>query len=285
MSLRRRAFIGLTLTLAITLISRSSDLGPTAVPYHAAFGHGSPVVLVHGLGSRPEHWFATARLLARDHRVVLVELPGHGDSPRADPLTLERATDALDAAIAEETREPVVLVGHSIGGLVAAAEAVRHPGRVRALVLVDVALAPQADATQRAAMLAALDTGYDALLRAAYESFGRDSAQGAELYAEAAALDSVSLKPWIRLALTSDISHAASTLTVPTLAVVSERAWEPAESWGHAERALGYANVPRLQHVRIRGTGHFIMLDAPGALAAAIERFIARPSGEPVAAR
>ncbi len=134
-------------------------------------------------------------------------------------------------------------------------------------------------------MLAAVGDGYDALLRGAYASFARDPAQGEALYREAAALDSTSLKPWIRLVLTADLSGAAAKLRMPTLAVVSERSWEPGETWSHASSALGYTRVPHLEHVRIEGTGHFIMLDQPVRLARAIERFVAHPAGELVAER
>src|SRR5258706_198106 len=130
---RHLLHVGITLAVVLTILASARGVGPAQPPFHAAFGHGPTIALVHGLGSRPEHWLKTARLLARDHRVVLIELPGHGDSPMADPLSLDRAADVLDAALAADSRESVVLVGHSIGGLVCAAEALRHPARVRAL--------------------------------------------------------------------------------------------------------------------------------------------------------
>ena len=49
--------------------------------------------------------------------------------------------------------------------------------------------------------------------------------------------------------------------------------------------ALGYMRVPGLEAVRIEDSGHFVMLDRPAELAEAIERFIAIPEGEPIAAR
>src|SRR5258706_4107172 len=163
MHLRRPLLLlGIMLAVVLSLIASARGIGPPPLPYHGAFGHGPTIALVHGLGSRPEHWLPTARLLAREHRVVLVDLPGHGETPMATPLSLDRAADALDAALADASSEPVVLVGHSVGGLVAAAEAIRNPARVRALVLVDTALEPQLSGAARAAMLAAVGAGYDA---------------------------------------------------------------------------------------------------------------------------
>jgi pimeloyl-ACP methyl ester carboxylesterase len=266
-------------------LSSARDLRPPEPSAHYAFGNGSTIVLVHGLGSRNQHWFATARLLARHHRVVFADLPGHGDTGMPDPFSLERAEEALDHAIAEASNEPVILVGHSLGGLVAAAEALDHPSRVRGLVLVESALRPQVEAANRGALLAALDGDYAAVLRAAYESFGRDSAQGAALYAEVSQLDPTHIKPWIRLALTADLSRRAAEFNMPVLAVLAERSWGMSEAWPDVARTLGYEHIVHMQRLRIAGTGHFIMLDQPDELAGAIERFADQAEGVPLALR
>jgi pimeloyl-ACP methyl ester carboxylesterase len=256
---------------------------PTA---HASFGRGPSIVLVHGLGSTRAHWLPTARLLARDHRVTLVDLPGHGVSDMPVQFSLEQAVTALDLALAERGSEPVVLVGHSLGGLVCAAEAIRHPHRVRGLVLVETALRPQIDPAQRDVMLAALDHDYASLVRSAYVGFGRDSVQGEALWQEVSALDPDMVRRWIRLAWTADLSADAIQIESPVLAVLSNRSWGTEESWTDVARALGYQRIPSLRAMRIADTGHFLMLDEPRALASAIERFTRRPlAGEFIAAR
>jgi len=272
------------LAVALTLCGIRGG-GSTRTPYHGAFGRGSTVVLVHGLGSSPKHWLPTARILAKHHHVILVELPGHGDSEMSDLFSLDQTSEALDRVIANDSREPVTLVGHSIGGLVAADEALRHPERVRQLVLVETALRPQVQGPEREGMLDALEFNYLELLRAAFFSFGRDSVQGAELYHEVAALDSTSIKQWIRLALLTDLSPDVGRLAMPTLAVLAERSWPVGEPWKETARVLGYSLIPHLQTARIAGCGHFVMLDRPAELAETIERFIAQPYGEPIAAK
>jgi len=252
---------------------------------HGSFGRGSVIALVHGLGSRPDHWLGTARLLARRHHVLLVDLPGHGLSEMPNPFSLDRAVDAMEQALDAETSEPVILVGHSVGGLVATRLALEHPERVRALVLVETALAPQFSGHDREALLAALDHDYRGLLRTAYTAFGRDSAQGLALYREVAALDSSAMKRWIRLALTADLSHAVAGLRVPVLAILAERSWPVGEPWRVTAEALGYARVPRLEPMRIANCGHFVMLDRPADVARAIERFADATAVESVAGR
>src|SRR5262249_62116410 len=81
--------------LALAIVSARPLAPPPPVP-HAAFGHGAPIVLLHGLGSRREDWLPVARILARTHRVTLVDLPGHGEADMPEPFSLDRATIALD---------------------------------------------------------------------------------------------------------------------------------------------------------------------------------------------
>ena len=284
----RRILLLLPTALALAFViafALHRTFGPPRPPACFAMGHGPTVVLVHGLGSRTQHWLPVARLLARDHRVVLVELPGHDLSEMPEPFSLARATRALDEAIAAESRGPVVLVGHSVGGLVAANEALEHPERVRALVLVETALRPQVEGKERAAMLAALDRDYQGVLRNAFTAFGRDSAQGAQLYAEVAQMDPAMVKPWIQLALTLDISLRMRHLMPPLLAVLAERSWPKDEPWPVTAKALGYADAPDVKTARITDCGHFIMLDRPAELARLIERFAADPAREPIALR
>jgi len=271
------------IALGLVLLHGLAPARPTS---HASFGRGAPIVMVHGLGSARAHWLPVARLLARGHRVTLVDLPGHGVSAMPRPFSLDQATEALDRALAERGSEPVVLVGHSLGGLVCAAEALAHPGRVKALVLVETALRPQVPGTERAMLQRALDRHYDEFVRAAYVDFGRDSAQGEALWREVAALDRDMVRRWIRLAFTADLSAAVARLRVPVLVVVAPRSWTAAESWPDVARALGYARVPRVRAVRLDGAGHFVMLDRPRELASLIAGFAAHPvTDERLAAR
>ena len=284
---RRSTLPLILLVVAVALVilfgTRAVQRAPRSASY--AFGHGPTIVLVHGLGSRIEHWLPTARILARHHRVVLVDLPGHGDAAMLEPFSLDQAEAALDRAIAAEDNGAVVLVGHSVGGLVSAAEAIDHPARVRALVLVEAPLKQDLTERERAEALSALDHDYSRMIREAYQSFGRDSAQGHELWEEASQFDSVNMRQWVRLAITTDLSGRAGALHMPVLAVMAERSWPKDWSWTAARDALGYTNIPNLTPLRLEHCGHFVMLDQPKALAEAIEKFADEGAGKAVAVR
>jgi pimeloyl-ACP methyl ester carboxylesterase len=267
-----RARIIALVALALVLLSAYTLSLPPS-PRSVAFGRGSVVAFVHGLGGGSDQWLLAARRVAQEHRVVLVDLPGHGESAMPEPLSLARAAQALDLALLRETGGPVVLVGHSVGGLVAAAQACRRPGKVRALVLIETSLRPQFDSGERAAMLEALESDYQGLLRGAYIGFGRDSAQGEALYRQVAAMDPAVVKPWIRLALRADLSRRIAQLQCPLLVVLSGRSWPDGESWPKAAAALGYSRAPQVQAVRLQGSGHFAMLDRPARVADLILRF------------
>lgn len=265
--LRRLPLLLLYAVLAGVVLRR--DPAPVTTAY-ASFGRGPGVVLVHGLGSRRADWLPVARTLARDHRVTLVDLPGHGVSAMPEPFTLENARAQLARALDAAGPGPVTLVGHSVGGLVCAAEAIAEPERVGALVLVETALRAPMSAAERAGLLAALDDDYAGVIRSAYLDFGRDSLQGEALLREVASLDPSMVKAWIRLATTSDLSGAAASLAVPVTAVWAPRSWSRDERWGDVAPLLGYAHVPRLDVRRVDGAGHFVMLDRPDTLAAIV---------------
>ena len=99
------------------------------------------VVCVHGLGGSHANWLAVAPQLARTHRVLALDLGGFGLTRGGTRGTsLAANTGLLHRFLTEVAGEPAILVGNSMGGLIAALEAAEHPGDVRALALLDPAL-------------------------------------------------------------------------------------------------------------------------------------------------
>ena len=108
---------------------------------HRVTGAGDPLLLLHGIGRSLEDWDEQHARLSAGHALHSLDLPGFGWSdPVAGPTTLEALADALPAYLdTAGVRGPVTVVGNSLGGAVAMTLAVRHPDRVRALVLADSA--------------------------------------------------------------------------------------------------------------------------------------------------
>ncbi len=102
-------------------------------------GQGSPVVLIHGFASSIYTWREAIPVLAREHEVVALDLPGFGGSGVPRHLTPALYARVVPALIDRLGLAQVDLVGHSLGGAVAAVLAARQPERVRRLVLVSSA--------------------------------------------------------------------------------------------------------------------------------------------------
>jgi pimeloyl-ACP methyl ester carboxylesterase len=103
-------------------------------------GEGASVVLVHGLGGAASNWVELAPALARDRRVIVPDLPGHGgSSPLPAVPNLEPYADRLGVVLEREKAAPAVVVGHSLGCIVALRLAMRRPDLVCGLVLLSAA--------------------------------------------------------------------------------------------------------------------------------------------------
>lgn len=118
-------------------------------------GEGSPVLLLHGLFGAARNWGGIQKRLAQRHRVVAPDLRNHGESPRAPGGYAEMAADICEVIAARGLRRPAVL-GHSMGGKVAMALALRHGDMVGRLIVADIAPVkyPPAMRTYLAAMRA-----------------------------------------------------------------------------------------------------------------------------------
>jgi len=98
-----------------------------------------PVLLLHGGLAHSRWWDLFAESLADAYRVVALDLRGHGNSDHTDPPAYRIEDYAADVAACSESLSlaQAILIGHSMGGLVAAAYAERAPERLAGLVLVD----------------------------------------------------------------------------------------------------------------------------------------------------
>jgi len=100
-------------------------------------GAGRPMVLVHGLGGACENWLAVGAPLAEHARVLAPDLPGFGRTPPAGrSITMTAIQRSLHGFLEAAVREPAILVGNSMGGLIAMMQAAREPASVAGLVLV-----------------------------------------------------------------------------------------------------------------------------------------------------
>ena len=96
--------------------------------YYEQQGNGTPIVFIHGSYATTSTWKKMIERLAVNHRCITIKLPGHGGTPEPKDFskpTIETELEILSQVISEVTNEPVHLVGHSFGGVVALAQALK----------------------------------------------------------------------------------------------------------------------------------------------------------------
>ncbi|HEU5142283.1 MAG TPA: alpha/beta hydrolase [Solirubrobacterales bacterium] len=105
------------------------DRGPRDAP---------PIVLIHCFTCAIDWWDGMMPLLERDHRVVAVDLLGHGGSEKPDSgYAIENQADLVAEALGRLGVRDATVVGHSLGGTVSVALAERYPGLVDRVAIVD----------------------------------------------------------------------------------------------------------------------------------------------------
>lgn len=118
-------------------------------------GHGPVIIFLHGLASSSANWDGLIPLLINDYRCISIELIGFGDSPKPQwyAYTIEDHLNNIHAAIKSlKLKDPFILVGHSLGSLLATRYACVHTRRIARLILLSPPVyAPLNDIASRTA--------------------------------------------------------------------------------------------------------------------------------------
>src|SRR5216110_381620 len=140
--MRTTAFLLMTLVTADVSAQQKPTTGYAPVNgvkmYYEVHGSGEPVVLLHGaFMTITNNWTGWIGELSKTRKVIAVEMQGHGrtaDIPR--DITYENLADDV-AALLEQLKIPRAdLIGYSMGGAVAMQCAIRHPDKVRKVVVI-----------------------------------------------------------------------------------------------------------------------------------------------------
>jgi pimeloyl-ACP methyl ester carboxylesterase len=109
----------------------------TRIAYRRWGTHGTPLILLGGFIVPSSVWDRVGKQLGRDHRVFALDLPPFGYSQRRGPYTLRGWIDLVRGFDRHLGVHRPILVGHSLGAAVVVADALRHPGDPRGIVLLD----------------------------------------------------------------------------------------------------------------------------------------------------
>lgn len=240
-------------------------------------GSGRPIVLVHGLMGRGSTWSRQVPWLARHGSVHTYDAPWHRgrDADDTHPISTERFVEQLGAAV-ESLGEPVVLIGHSMGGLHSWCLAAERPELVSALVVEDMApdfvggttgawepwlLALPEEFASPEAVIAAFG---EVAGRYFLEAFDR-TATGWRLHGKPTA--------WIDIAAQWGLRDFWSQWRGVRAPVLLIEAGDTVTPEGQMRRMAETAGE-RARHVRVEGAGHLVHDDAPDAYREAVEEFL-----------
>lgn len=262
-------------------------------PYFAVTtsGSGPDVILVPGLASSGAVWDGTVAALSDRFTLHVVQVNGFAGAPALgnennDNILEDLATDL--SAYSRELAPSPVLIGHSLGGLVAIKTALHPDTKLSRLVIVDVlpffsvlmdpnataesiapvsevmkvALLGQSDdlfALRQAEALSTLVKGQDDLEQALNWSVESDRAVMAQAMSEV---------------LTADLRGEMSNLAIPTHIIFAKDDTIPNMIEIEAFYRTLYAPVPDHSLIAIENALHFVMLDQPDSFHAALERLL-----------
>jgi pimeloyl-ACP methyl ester carboxylesterase len=246
----------------------------TVLAYEDAGAGEPPVVLVHGIACHRAFMAPQAQFLRARHRVVAIDLRGHGDSnaPR-QRYTIDGLADDVGWVCEQLEVKHAVLVGHSLGGLVALELAAARPDLTRGAVLIDsVLLAGEGRQDIVAGLVAGLrGPDGDGVLRDYFRLFFGPG-------------DDPALCEWILDQAVRTPAHVTSSIWEE-----ASSSWDDAGALARCRSPLLYLDAgtpnadleravrlnPSITLGRTVGTGHFSQLIAPEQVNAMLSRFLA----------
>jgi esterase len=115
--------------------------------FYRTYGEGPPLIILHGLYGSSDNWVSIARKLADKFYVILPDLRNHGQSPHSPVHTYETMRNDVHELFVDLNLRKCFLAGHSMGGKVAAAFALKWPELLNGLLIADIS--PFSDAGDR----------------------------------------------------------------------------------------------------------------------------------------
>ena len=270
-----------------TLTRGAETIAYVASEPRARAGGSRALAFAHNLMCDHEVWSAVTAALEGEHRIVSVDVRGHGASTAHAAYTIADATADLEAILDVEGVDEVVVVGLSVGASMAMELMLRAPARVRGAVL----LAPCAEAASRrdglrdaiiAKTVGAVGFPGEIAVQTSRALFGdtfRDAspeivrAWGDKLHALRPRFAAHALAAWSRRRpMLADLAGVRAPVTV----VVGEEDGRcPPSDGERVQDAIAGAQI-----VRLARTGHTIPVERPAEVIAAIRDLAARAFGE-----
>lgn len=260
-------------------------------------GAGEPIVLLHGAFTSSHVWRDLTARLPKGHRVLVVDLLGHGrsDQPALGELDIASHTTKLGRLFDVLGLEPACFLGHGVGAAIAARIALQSPARVSRLLLCNPChLAAEASPAQAPRALRRLARGMplwrrlppDWFASALHASLIRGytnrlfAGHAMDVYLKPFRSDagrSIACRQLSAMADRHDVTHLhAQSLTIPVSLVLGDRDPFVGASGERLWAALPTVTSERHAVHRLAGLSHAIPEEAPDRLAVAVAELLAQ---------
>ena len=260
-------------TLLLCLVALCLQSAP---PAFQRIGKGPGILLIHGFGGNKEVWSGVAVELAWDHTVLSVDLPGSGGSP--GPTVVDGSADFgalakdLAALVRKEGLVPCLVVGHSMGGPIAARTVLEDSTAFRGLVLVDSFLGAIPEAYLEPTAVA-LTGDPAATLGVFLAPMATGPEQTRRLLADALKVPVPALQAYLRAMSRDALTGRQAQLRLPVLQLASgPREADPVKEAATLAQ-YGFKDLPAFRVIHFPTAKHWIMWDAPEAFSVALRAF------------
>lgn len=184
--------------------------------YYEVYGEGKPLVLLHGsYFTIPLNWSRFIPLLAKDRKVIVTEMQGHGRTRDVErEISYEAMADDVSGLLKHLNIDRADILGYSMGGGIAFQVAVRHPEQVRRLVVLSAPYAHDGWWPDTEASFATFtaDQFNNTPIRKQYDSLGNDPSRFAEFVKKVVSID---LRPY-------DWSDAVKRIQAPLFMAIGD---------------------------------------------------------------
>jgi len=238
--------------------------------YYETHGEGPVILLSHGYSATSQMWRGQIQALSGKNKLVIWDMRGHGQSdyPEDEAAYSEEATVADMLALLDEVGAKTAIVGGlSLGGYMSLAFHVKHPDRVRALLIIDTGPGYRKDEGRDGWNRNALKTAER------FEKDGLGQLQGASRERSSAThRNAVGLAKAARGMLTQRDARVINSLPeikVPSLVLVGDK-----DTPFLAAADYMAAKIPGAKKVVLADAGHASNIDQPRAFNDAVEAFI-----------
>jgi 3-oxoadipate enol-lactonase len=247
---------------------------------HEVQGEGPPIVFVHGLGATSNVWHAQRMILSKQYRVITYDRSGAGRSDKARAgYSIDAWTDELAGLLDHLAIPAAVVVGHSLGSMIALRFAGKHADRTNALVLAggeaELGLVEKRALTERARAIeshglrAVVDSWLTAVLSAATrEANPALAGMVREMFlaydAKSYALHCLALRD-------GNVHGDLASILCPTLLMLGDQDLVTPLSW---QRQIA-ASIADSRIRIVPNTAHMTMLESPAVFNTVLLEFLA----------